>query len=115
MPKEYYFCRFEEYSCVECCEGRKCVNLGELPDKTRGCLGYDVEKAKAAGIPPITDFCKNLYCWKGRVVDGVKLDTPEMLEMTLKEIRKKPVGEFRMDPDIVKPLIKNLKNGDLHQ
>jgi hypothetical protein len=113
MSKEYYFCRFEGHSCVECCAGKRCANLGELPDKTRGCLGYNIEKYIEGGPLPMINSCKSFYCWKGRIVDGVKLDTPEILEMTLKEIRKRPVGEFQMDSDIVKPMLKNLKSGNL--
>jgi hypothetical protein len=67
------------------------------------------EKNEALIVPPITEFCKKFRCWEGRIVDGVRLDTREMLEKTYGEIKKRPIGEFKMDPDIVKPMIASLR------
>jgi hypothetical protein len=114
VSKELYFCRFEEADglrfCVECCEGINCSNLGELPDKTRGCLGYNKtrEEAGIAGVNPMRESCKNVYCWEGRVVNGIRMDSPKILKMTYGEIKKRPVGEYRMDT-IVKQVLVNFK------
>ncbi len=116
MSKEAYFCRFEEYWCVECCEGRECCNLGKLPDNTRGCLGYNVksgEESEKTGDIPIPDFCKSFYCWERRIVNGTKIDTPEMLKKTYEAIKKRPVGEYKMDADIIKPMLANLKKSEV--
>lgn len=116
MTKEYYFCRIKDDSglrwCVECCEGRHCPNLGDLQDNTRGCLGYgmNIKEAKKAEGVSQPGFCKDFYCWEGRIIDGVKLDTPKALEETYELIKNRPPGEFKMDSDIVYPMLKKIKN-----
>lgn len=112
MSKEFSFCRFDGYWCVECCEVRPCCNFGELPDKTRGCLGYDVkskEEAEIAGVFMKLDTCEKFNCLEGRVVNGIKIDTPEISKKIYEAIKKRSAGEYRMDTDIIKPMLANLR------
>jgi hypothetical protein len=109
MSKEFYFCRFEGYSCVECCEAKRCGNLSELKDGTRGCPGYFIKPGdKAEGAFPILDSCKMYDCLDGMSSKGVAFDTPEMINKIRDEIKKRPVGEYKMHKDIIKPILAEL-------
>ena len=110
MSKEPYFCRFEGYWCVECCESRPCCNLGKLQDGTRGCPGYYMKEGeKIDGVFPISDICKVYDCLKNRSSEGVKLDTPEMYQKIYEKIKERPAGEYKMYKDIVKPILADLR------
>jgi len=90
MSQEIFLCRPDsKHWCVECCEGRSCSNLGELPDRTRGCLGYGGRQGKG-GLPQ-TPFCQEFNCLKGEYSSD--LGTTGRIRQ---EIAQMPPGKFKM-------------------
>lgn len=89
MPKEVPFCRPDSFHwCVECCEGRRCFNLGVLPDGTRGCLGYRGRR-DLGGFSQLSS-CQDLDCLK------IDLYHPEIATQISQAIVQLPVGEFKL-------------------
>lgn len=94
---EFNYCRPKEgYFCVECCRGRRCINLAILPDGTTGCRGHDNELVHEGAFYQLPN-CREMFCLtNGYQIEGEKIDTPERLERIKQTILRLPPGEFRM-------------------
>jgi len=102
-------CRIDggKYWCTECCEGRNCCDLGNLPDGSWGCLGWNLKRVRTVNTVdgpieamPQPDFCKDVNC-----VELMGLNASEVMN----QIRKGPPGEFFMS--IVADEINNKNHG----
>jgi hypothetical protein len=96
MENEFNFCRPKKGSfCVECCRGRRCVNLDKLPDQTQGCAGHGRVKVYEDSFYELLD-CIDIFCLDGYRVNGIRIDTPEILGQIKDKILGLPIGEFKM-------------------
>jgi len=96
MKNEFSFCRPKEGSfCVECCRGRRCVNLAKLPDGTSGCAGHDRKLLVDDYFLELLD-CIDIFCLDGYRVNGKRIDTPEILGQIKDKILGLPTGEFKI-------------------
>lgn len=92
MNMEFNYCRPKEgVFCVECCRGRRCVNLVKLPDETSGCAGHD-GKLLVEGYFDELESCVNMFCLKEDQKNNSDIK---------KKILELPVGEFKMSRMIV--------------
>lgn len=80
--------------CAECCDGRNCPSLGNLPDGSWGCLGWNLKKKTILETPdgaveavPQPKMCRDMDCLQG---SGLTSDE------AIKRIRALPAGEFFM-------------------
>lgn len=94
MKKEQInLCRPDKlHYCISCCLGRKCPNLGTLPDNTEGCLGHHTLD-KLLGFKQL-EPCKKL---KTCISDEKIKDYEKIIEL----ISKLPPGKFDLQ-DILK-------------
>lgn len=89
MSSEISICRPDsEHWCVECCQGRRCSNLGRLPDGTRGCLGHGGREDLGFPKPP---FCQEVNCLREEYSSDA-----ETIGRICQEVARMPPGEFKM-------------------
>ena len=99
MSKEISACRPDsQHWCVECCQkrehGEPCLNLGPLPDGTKGCLGYKGQNL--GGFP--TGCSETLDCLAKELADeGTR-------KKFIQAVSKLPPGEIKLG-EVIKKMV----------
>ena len=81
-------CRLKKHWCIECCEQRCNILLGQLPDGSMGCTGH-ASMGKSEISQPL--LCQEFNC-----LVIYHHTNPKEIEAIRDSILKYPEGKFRM-------------------
>lgn len=83
----------QEHYCVECCP-KDCCLLGELIDKTKGCLGHNSSKGKDDKNK--SELPQRQICIAFNCLEGTASKDSNLRLQVIKTIKGMPAGEFKM-------------------